>query len=157
MYWFTADEHYGHTKIIEYNNRPFSSIEEMDEALKTYFNLVVRKDDVTIHAGDFAWKNPKEYIAKLNGSHIFLRGSHDHWLPHSAKYIWRKHIDSQLVIVCHYAMRVWECSHYGSWQLYGHSHGKLVPEGKQYDVGVDNNMYYPVSFNMLVDIMKDYE
>ena len=33
----------------------------------------------------------------------------------------------QLVVLCHYAMRVWDRSHYGSWHLYGHSHGNLPP------------------------------
>jgi calcineurin-like phosphoesterase family protein len=49
--------------------------------------------------------------------------------------------------------------HYGhtsiinSWQLYGHSHGKLPPIGKQWDIGVDNNNFYPVSFNKICEIM----
>ena len=50
-------------------------------------------------------------------------------------------------------MRVWHRSHYNAWQLYGHSHAKLEPIGKQYDVGVDNNNFMPVSFNELVEIM----
>ena len=48
-------------------------------------------------------------------------------------------------------MRVWNKSHYGSWELYGHSHGTLEPIGKQLDVGVDTNNFYPYSFE---DIKK---
>jgi calcineurin-like phosphoesterase family protein len=51
-------------------------------------------------------------------------------------------------------MRTWARSHYNSWQLYGHSHGKLEPIGKQWDIGVDNNNYYPVSFDQITEIMK---
>ncbi|KKL16922.1 hypothetical protein LCGC14_2490690, partial [marine sediment metagenome] len=61
---------------------------------------------------------------------------------------------NQFIVVCHYAMRRWERSHYGSWQLYGHSHGRLEPIGLQHDVGVDNNNFYPVSLIELVEIMK---
>ena len=147
MYWFTSDEHYGHEKVIDYNNRPFKSIKEMDRVLIENFNKVVSRNDIIIHAGDFCWLNKKkevysDYVRKLNGNHIFLVGSHDHWQPTSAKYIWRKRIAGQLIMVCHYAMRTWECSHYNSWQLFGHSHGHLTLNSKQYDIGVDNNNYY---------------
>lgn len=160
MYWFTSDEHYGHEKIIKYSNRPFINIKEMNGAIIDNFNSKVSKDDITIHAGDFCWsKNQREahfdYISKLNGSHIFLVGSHDHWLPSSAKYIWRKRFNGNLLVVCHYAMRTWECSHYNSWQLFGHSHGRLETCGKQYDIGVDNNNYSPVSYNQIKQIMKN--
>jgi len=158
MYFFTADEHYGHTNIITHCNRPFSSTAEMNEVIIFRHNSKVGCDDVTIHAGDFCWVNNKkdivQYVSKLNGNHIFLKGSHDGWLPNSAKHIWRERINNQLVVVCHYAMRRWECSHYNSWQLYGHSHGRLKPKGKQHDIGVDNNNFYPLSFDEIVEIMK---
>lgn len=48
----------------------------------------------------------------------------------------------------------WPRGHYGSWQLFGHVHGGHVPiVGKQYDIGVDNNDYYPVSFKNIKEIM----
>lgn len=59
----------------------------------------------------------------------------------------------QAIVMCHYAMRVWPLSHYGSWQIHGHSHGHLKPQGKQWDVGVDNNQFTPVSLDRLKAIM----
>ena len=47
-----------------------------------------------------------------------------------------------------------EHSLYNSWQLYGHSHGKLAPIGKQWDVGIDNNDLYSVSFNKIREIIN---
>jgi len=41
--------------------------------------------------------------------------------------------------------------------VYGHSHGRLVPDGKQWDVGVDNNDYLPVSFEKLQEIMSNLQ
>lgn len=160
MWYFTADEHYGHTAIIDHCRRPFGSSGEMDKTIMANFNSVVTSQDVTIHAGDFCWLNSKKeayetYVSKLNGTHIFLIGSHDHWLPESARYIWRRRIDNILVMVCHYAMRTWECSHYNSFQLFAHSHGRLEPVGKQYDIGVDNNNYFPVSWDDIKRIMAD--
>ena len=159
MYFFTADEHYGHANIIEYCNRPFQSVQEMDDVLITNHNKIVTANDITVHIGDFCWASKqkdanKQYISKLKGNHIFLAGSHDRWLPRSSRYIWKETIEGQLIVACHYAMRVWPNSHYNSWQVYGHSHGKLEPQGKQWDVGVDNNNFFPVSFEQLVEIMK---
>lgn len=161
QYWFTADEHYGHTNIIKYCNRPFQGLlaMEMDNDLMRRHNEVVKTSDTVIHIGDFSLISNyqvlyQNYISKLNGTHIFVRGSHDHWMSNRYHEIFEKKIKKQHIVCCHYAMRVWPLSHYGSWQLYGHSHGKLEPLGKQYDVGVDNNNFYPVSFDQLVEIMK---
>lgn len=158
MYFFTADEHYGHTNSIVYGNRPFDSVEEMDEKLIKNFNSVVGSNDITIHAGDFTLIHSKEkvyknYVNRLNGNHIFLRASHDYWLPKNARQIWQKMIEDFYIVVCHYPMRTWARSHFNSWQLHGHSHGKLEPIGKQWDIGVDNNKFYPLSFELVKQIM----
>lgn len=157
MYFFTADEHYGHANIIRYCDRPFGSVEVMDEELIRRHNSVVKSGDAVIHAGDFtlrdkvfAWNT----IARLNGSHFFLVGSHDRWLPKNTPYILENTINGVFMVVCHYAMRTWRKSHYNSIHLYGHSHGRLDPIGKQWDIGVDNNNFYPLSFDDIVDIMK---
>lgn len=156
MYFFTADEHYGHANILEYCHRPFNTVEQMDEALITNHNAIVGSNDVVVHAGDFTLKSrtaAEQIIKRLNGNHIFLRGSHDRWLPDSAKFMWRKVVAGRLIVVCHYALRTWEGAYHDSWQLHGHSHGRLEPLGLQWDVGVDNNNFYPVSFEQLAVIM----
>ena len=160
MYYFTSDEHFGHTNIIRFCDRPFSSVEEMDEVLISNFNSIVTDEDTTIHAGDFTLTTKKEtvwrkYINRLNGNHIFLKGSHDKWLKNiNASYMREENIEGQFLVVCHYAMRTWHRSHYNSWQLYGHSHGRLEPVGKQWDIGVDNNNYFPLSFEDIRNIMN---
>ena len=156
-HWFIADEHYGHTNIIGYTNRPFKSVQEMNEAMISNHNKVVGQEDVVIHAGDFTLKD-KQYAAKiikrLNGKHIFLKGSHDRWLNKNTNMIWEGMIEKQFVVICHYCLRTWARSHYNTWLLFGHSHGKLEPIGKSWDIGVDNNNFYPVSFEQIKEIMK---
>jgi len=165
-YFFTSDEHFGHKKILEYCNRPFDNVDEMDNFIINNFNSKVTKNDVTIHAGDFTlWKNMrgiyKKYINRLNGKHFFLKGSHDYWLNglNQINQIWEKNITfnkkKYYIVVCHYAMRVWARSHYNSFQLYGHSHGNLEPIGKQWDIGVDNNNFFPLSLEEIIEIMKN--
>jgi len=55
------------------------------------------------------------------------------------------------VVLCHYAMRTWDRSHYGSYHLYGHSHGKLERHGWSMDVGVDCFDFYPVSLRQVIE------
>jgi len=157
MWFFTADEHYYHTNIIKYCNRPFSSIEEMNEGLIKRHNEKVSKNDIVVHAGDFSLTNKtktKEIMKRLNGIHIFLKGDHDNWLPSYTTQIWQKRINKHYIVICHYCLRVWPRSHYGSWHLFAHSHGRLEPVGKSWDIGVDNNGYYPISMDELVEIME---
>jgi len=157
MYYFTGDEHFGHQNIIKYCNRPFSSVQVMDAVIIANHNAVVSSGDVVVHVGDFTLKRggkAQECMARLNGQHIFLRGSHDYWLPEDAPQIIEIEIGGQLVVACHYAMRVWPKSHYNSWQVYGHSHGRLPPIGKQWDVGVDANGFRPLPFDELAAIMS---
>ena len=159
MYYFTADEHYWHRNIIKYCARPFPSIEENNEAIIERNNEVVGDNDIVIHGGDTTLLSKLKFqkaniLQRLKGKHVFLKGSHDSWLPDSAITRWEKHIDDIYVVVDHYAGRVWPRSHYGSWQLFGHSHGNLEAWENQHDIGVDNNNFYPVSFDELKEIMK---
>lgn len=158
MYFFTADQHYGHANVIRFCERPFATVDEMDRELIRRHNAVVKPGDTVVHAGDFAYRNsrsPQSYLAELNGTHILVRGSHDAWLDASAHEILELKIEGQYVVACHYALRTWPRSHYGSWQVHGHSHGTLPPLGKQWDVGVDNNDFTPVSFARLREIMAE--
>jgi len=161
-FFFTADQHYGHRNIIKYCNRPFESIEEMDETLIENHNEVVKDDgDIVYHVGDFALAPPYRVlyiIDRLNGKNIFIKGSHDRWMRKAEMGVFPYIVELKLeggihIVLCHYAMRVWPRSHYNSWQIFGHSHGGLEPVGKQWDVGVDNNNFYPVSLDQIVEIM----
>ena len=77
-----ADTHFGHANIIQYCNRPFNSVEEMDEAIIKNWNETVSNKDTIIHLGDFGLGN-KEYIRgiieRLNGKKILVLGNHDNW------------------------------------------------------------------------------
>lgn len=41
MVYFTADMHFGHRAIINMQNRPFESVEEMDRVLLQSFNSLL--------------------------------------------------------------------------------------------------------------------
>lgn len=158
-YFFTSDQHLNHFNIIRFCSRPFSTVEEMNTTIIKNHNEVVKSGDTVVHAGDFTLEGhqeAKKYIDQLNGTNIFLKGSHDYWLQGQHHHeIWEKTIEGQHIVVCHYAMRVWPKSHYGSFLCYGHSHGRLESMINSWDVGVDNNRFYPVSFEQLKIIIKN--
>lgn len=156
-YFFTADEHYGHTNIIKYCNRPFKDVNEMNEILIMNHNSIVRPDDITIHLGDFTLQN-KSYansiIKRLLGTHIFIKGSHDNW-ANDLPYIWEKNINGIYIVACHYPMIEWPRSFHGSIQLFGHVHGRIKRElTNQMDVGVDTNNFYPYSLKEILKTIR---
>ena len=78
--FITADHHFHHKNIIEYCNRPFKTVDEMDKVLIEKWNNKVGKDDLVIHLGDFALgtkEKVKETREKLNGTIILIKGNHD--------------------------------------------------------------------------------
>jgi calcineurin-like phosphoesterase family protein len=166
--FFTADTHFGHRNIIAYANRPFACVEEMDEVLIQRWNERVRPGDRVYHLGDFSvCRGPKtgEILTRLNGEIHLVWGNHDR-PAYAIRERFASYHDYLQITVCeqfivcfHYAMRVWNKSHKGSWHLYGHSHGSLAedPHARSMDVGVDCNDFYPFSFDEVADHMKGKE
>lgn len=169
--WFISDTHFFHKNIIEYCDRPFDSVKEMNEALVTNWNECVKPHDLIYHTGDVSFGKAEEtsdLLALLNGEKHLIRGNHDKGREKGWRDHWRTVNDfkeikwaDQKIVLCHYALRVWNRSHYGSWHVYGHSHGELDddPHALSWDVGVDNNDFKPVSFDQLAEIMsqKDFK
>lgn len=80
--WVISDTHWGHTKIIECENRPFSSTEEMDEVMIQNWNSVVQDDDLVYHLGDiFLCGAPQAHRIqeRLKGTIVLFLGNHDHF------------------------------------------------------------------------------
>lgn len=78
--FITADHHFHHKNIIEYCNRPFKTVEEMDKVMIEKWNKKVGKDGLVIHLGDFALgtkEQVKETREKLNGTIVLIKGNHD--------------------------------------------------------------------------------
>lgn len=172
-YWITADTHFNHANIIRYCNRPFNSIEEMNEVLIYNWNAVVKPGDVVYHLGDFGFgrakginctEDVKNLLKRLNGCINLILGNHDEQnfnsktkgLFQSTALMRDVTINNQRIVLCHYAMRTWPGSNRGSWQLYGHSHGKLLddPNLLSIDVGVDCHNFRPINFDEIKVIMS---
>ena len=174
--FFTSDTHFGHSNIIKYCARPFDNTNDMDEALINNWNAKVPKDGIVYHLGDFAWGsiNYWEKIREqLNGEIILIYGNHDEkYLNNKLMYKLFKEVTPQKKIwinkipiyINHYPFLCFGGSYKGlgaTWQLFGHVHSNPRSEEgldhkrlvncfpTQYDVGVDNNNFTPISFDEL--------
>jgi calcineurin-like phosphoesterase family protein len=134
----------------------------MNETIINNWNLIVKPNDTIYHLGDvmFRCKNKtvaEEFLNKLNGNIKYLIiGNHDQKEVTTAKnWQWARYslqemkLDNQLIILSHYAMRVWRNSCHGSWCFSAHSHNGMnatryneISGGLILDVGVDSAAYY---------------
>lgn len=163
--WFTSDTHYGHHNVIGYSKRPFASVEEMEDGLISRFNARVQPRDTVYHLGDFAWREDiaTRVLSRMHGRIHLIAGNHDHTrvrrLPGwaSVQHYLEVKLDGHHLILCHYAMRVWNRAHHGAMMLYGHSHGNLQGNSQSHDVGVDVWGYEPVALVEIMARMSDLE
>lgn len=149
--WFTGCSHFGHKAIIKLANRPFESLEDMDETLVSNWNRVVREDDMVFHLGDFSWKDPEGYKKKLNGEIIQIRGNHDRDLPWvSVPYVDLRVAKNRLILF-HYPIEEWDGWFKGTKHLHchTHSHDRLTAE-RRINVTVEANDYTPVALNTIL-------
>ena len=172
--FFTSDTHFSHENVIKYAKRPFANVDEMNETLIKNWNNTVTKQDIIYILGDVAFERDEDklvwMLSRLNGEKHLIEGNHDDKM--TAKVKKQFQTISQLreirvaapelehkwqyITLCHYAMRVWNKSHYGAFHLFGHSHGTMPddPNSLSLDVGVDCWNYAPVSYAQIKERMK---
>lgn len=169
--WVTSDTHFNHANIIKYCNRPFSSVEEMNETIIANWNKVVRWDDTVYHLGDFALGDKSlipNIFRRLNGRINVIMGNHDTFnimekIGNENRLIiglfWEEviKVGKKTIIMNHFPFGSLPDpnSNYPIIQLHGHVHS--TPDkpwncfDNQYDVGVDNNNFTPVNLAELLD------
>lgn len=180
--WFTSDTHWGHKNIIKFCSRPWNNVEEMDQGLIENWNSVVKETDIVFHLGDFAFATNgrwKQILEQLNGHIYLILGNHDVSRYPSDKIMglferveqqMLLKIDEQYVYLNHYPFLCyggsWKNPEHAVWQLFGHTHSSPNSSGLddsrlvhlfpyQYDVGVDNNNYTPVSWEEVKAIIEN--
>ncbi len=152
--FFTADTHFGHSGARTLYKRPFPTVAAMDTALVEAWNAVVAPDDTVWHLGDFAvrHRDPAGVLAALHGTKHLVPGNNDdaamRALPgwNSVCPLVETEVDGVALMLCHYALRSWPG---GALDLHGHSHGRLKPLPRQFDVGVDARGFRPVLLDEL--------
>lgn len=155
--FFTSDLHFGHKNVIRFDNRPFASVDEMDETLIGNWNKKVGNGDFVYILGDISWHNDEktcEIFARLNGRKVLVKGNHDR-VHGKVKKCFEDISDykeitlpgNRHIVLCHYPIVFFNRHHYGAYMFYGHLHNSLewhMTENYKREleqIGVSCNMY----------------
>lgn len=180
--YFTADTHFGHANIIKYCDRPFykkgdflgrgniarrpwasNKIKRdrcywMDTTLIENWNNTVDPDDIVYHLGDFGYLNSNEYaeyLNKLNGHIVLIRGNHDDknkvktyidkcMMTFGGKEVFAQHHPPEEIPICDMVI----CGHvHEKWK---HKIYKKHPNIPIINVGCDVWDYKPISVTTLL-------
>ena len=174
--FFTSDTHFYHSNIINFCGRPFKNVEVMNETLIANWNSVVGPDDIVFHLGDFCLGGSAEWtniLNRLNGKIYLIVGNHDiknlrqGYYSHFEHIAMQMHIEvgKQKIYLNHCPFLCYGGAYRDTWQLFGHVHTSKQNTGidaprphmllpTQYDVGVDNNNFTPVSFEQVKRIIE---
>lgn len=174
--WMIADLHLGHAKIMEYEERPFATLEEVDRTIIKNWNNTVSKYDKVFVLGDVSFYHKErlmEIVKQLNGHKILVKGNHDkksndYWLECGFKEVSKYPIvlPELNVIMSHEPLE----SVGGFFNYHGHVHSKIESyEGRKplnYKcVSVENVGYTPMLLEervhktrkTLEELMEGYE
>ena len=168
--FITSDYHLGHANIINYCNRPFKSLDHMNETIIRNHNQRVKPNDIVYHVGDFCFRNSSdvkgegvriaylEWEQQLNGKIIYIMGNHDrnNGIKTGIYSITIKTHNHKFNLVhnpLHYNPNYFI-------NLVGHRHEKLDIEynevtGYLVNVGVDVNNFMPINFNEVLKMEKE--
>lgn len=177
--WFTSDLHFWHKNICKYCNRPFKTVEEMNQAIIDNWNSVVKDDDVVFVLGDIGFcgmERLRPLVSQLKGNIYLIQGNHDSDNVAEALYregyivnysrlelitiIEDEECPNQDLTLCHFPMIDWYNKEKGAWMIHGHQH--QMPDTpscsvKHWDVGLDKNELKPISFDQLkINITKQF-
>lgn len=169
MIYFVSDTHFYHSNIIKYCNRPFNSVDDMNNTIISNWNNIVKNGDIVYHLGDFCLSGDEEIndiFNKLNGDIFLIRGNHD---GKSVKYyenIGFKVLINAPIVLDEYKLML---SHKplmdtnikdGYINLHGHIHNKKIiqdypngySESKHINVCVDVTNFKPISLDEINEL-----
>ena len=161
MKYYISDLHFGHRNILDFEQRPFSSVEEMDVEYIRRWNNKIKKGDEIYILGDLSFykgEKTNEILKQLNGQKFLIEGNHDNMYLSDKKFdrnlfIWIKDYEGikdegDYIVLFHYPIQVWNRQHYESLHFYGHIHSnKGTMHPMKYEI--------PNSYNVGIDILQE--
>lgn len=154
-YFVISDMHFNHEKIIQYCNRPFKNVTDMNETIIKNWNETVSNKDVVICLGDVGLGRAEQLepiIRKLNGKKILILGNHDNFSEDKYRELGFHTVSrfpiiyNGFFIMSHTPMELSETTPY--FNFYGHVHNdsKYVDNATSKCVSVERIGYRPYCF-----------
>lgn len=114
MKYYISDLHLFHENAIKFDNRPFSSIPEMHDAILKNWNDRVTNGDYVYILGDVSMRGKNEdliaFVAKLKGRKVLVRGNHDDVSDYRYQHCLRKSVTiKKFTILSERKNMVWCC------------------------------------------------
>lgn len=148
---YIGDWHYDHANILGFDNRPFTSIEEMNSNLISYWNDVTDSNDDVYILGDMFWCGAQKAVPileQLKGRKHLIKGNHDrcHDNKFRAQFVWIKDYaeikdGERDVVLCHYPMPCFKNHFYGWYHLYAHVHNSFEHNMMMHDKFLMEELY----------------
>lgn len=180
--WLVSDEHYDHTNVIRFDDRPFKDVADMQQGMIERHNSVVSDDDEVWHIGDFSMseKTVPFILPQLKGKHHLVMGNHDKCHPcHGKKFeaakqryhlygflgIYQELHNFHGFLVNHMPYVGQEDGAHGTkfsqyrpidkgqWLLCGHVHTAWKTKDRMINVGVPQWNYTPISLDEVKEIV----
>ena len=153
--YFTSDLHLRHKNILQFEQRPFESVEEMNQGLIDIWNKTIKKNDTVYNLGDFCFGSYDKWVEileQLNGEIHHIKGNHDS--SGTLKKLYENGYLKEVYMVGHYMKtrkHVLHLTHYPIeigirprlWSLHGHIHSHQSRVLNQINLCVDS----PLNFN----------
>ena len=162
--WVISDTHFGHSNIIKYCSRPFSSAKEMDDHMIESWNSVVKDGDIVYHLGDVYFGEEGRSVLvgnKLKGRKRLILGNHDNGKDQALQstfqkiVVWRMFPEFGLLL-SHVPLHSSSLERYDEGALsgkllnvHGHIHNKPSPSYDHQNVSVEMINYTPVNIEEL--------
>jgi|APHM01.1.fsa_nt_gi Predicted phosphoesterase or phosphohydrolase len=168
MRYVLSDTHFDHENIIEYCDRPFRSVDEMNEQLVANWNGIVGEHDEVIFVGDLTIAGTAEafleWVTRLNGTISFVLGDHDHEVLTT--------LDDVAIfehLQFEYQGHEFYCIHdpedaprnWAGWLIHGHHHNNwpdkypfVNPRGNLVNVSVELLGYAPLRLERLIRCLE---
>ena len=158
--WVWSDQHFNHTKILEYQNRQFKDIFEMNEYMIEAYQKNVKKGDICLFLGDVSFGSKTKFIEEIlprlnNGYNIQILGNHDFDRKNvkdlqfdELHSYYEIKLNDKIITFTHFPFNV-EIEKMIN--IHGHIHSNKSTYKYQKNVSVENTEYEPIKLINLID------